>query len=309
MTGKNGFSILSVGRVYCDLVFSQIPNMPVLGEEVYAQDFSAHAGGGAFITASHLRFIAVDAALCAILPGGAYGAILSDAFVNSGVDLSPSRKADQDWGHQVTVAMAHNDDRAFLTKRGGPAIPANCENVILSGQYQHLHIAELATLLECPQLIGWARAANMSISLDCSWDTDAMEHPEAIALISQTDVFLPNLAEFEYVLNGGSAHEPNWVAQKFGACSVVVKCGADGAMQFTDGRKIDMPTKPANVVDATGAGDAFNAGYLASWLQNNDAETCLRAGHSQALTAVSQVGGAANIGHSGEEFHLNVQAN
>ncbi|MGJ8529607.1 carbohydrate kinase family protein [Maritalea sp.] len=309
MTLEPGCNVLSVGRVYCDLVFAQIPKMPVLGEEVYAQDFSAHAGGGAFITASHFRFIGMNAALCAVLPSGAFGELLNDPFANSGVDLSPSVKADESWGHQLTVAMAHDDDRAFLTKRGGDAVPHNCEAIIRSGQYQHLHIAELATLLECPQLIGWARAANMSISLDCSWDVDAMNHRDALGLIAQCDVFLPNLAEFQFVMKGKYEGEPDIISQKFGACSVVVKCGADGAIQFSNGDRLNVPSTPATVVDATGAGDAFNAGYLAAWLRNDDAELCLRAGHAQALMAISQVGGALNIAQSNDHFDLKAQAN
>ena len=40
--------VLCVGRLYCDLVFSGVPKMPVVGEEVFAKKLSTHAGGGAF---------------------------------------------------------------------------------------------------------------------------------------------------------------------------------------------------------------------------------------------------------------------
>ena len=59
-------TVLSVGRLYCDLIFTDLPRMPTMGTEVYAGGFGVHAGGGAFITAAHLAALGHPSALSAI---------------------------------------------------------------------------------------------------------------------------------------------------------------------------------------------------------------------------------------------------
>ena len=46
--------MLSLGRIYCDLVFRGLGGMPQLGRELFARDFAMTPGGGALITAAHL---------------------------------------------------------------------------------------------------------------------------------------------------------------------------------------------------------------------------------------------------------------
>lgn len=288
---KSG-KILTVGRIYCDLIFSGFPNMPVLGEEVYADEFEVHAGGGAFITAAHLVACGKETALCAVLPGAPFSALVQDEINASSIDLGPSLIAPTGWGNQTTIAMAHSDDRAFLTKRGGAAIPQTCKAEIDSGVYAHLHIAELATLLECPEILDWAEQTGLSVSLDCSWDVEAMRHPDAIQLISKVDIFLPNLAELKYVMQADHI-DPTLVSKTFGdGCSVAVKRGAQGASLIVGGTQIDAPSIQSDVVDTTGAGDAFNAGFIATWLDGAREFDCLKAGNQRASTAVGKIGGA-----------------
>jgi len=287
-------AILSVGRVYCDLVFSDFPHMPVLGEEVYAEQFAAHAGGGAYITAAHLAATGHETALCAVLPAGPLGTVVHDEVAKSKIDVRPSVFASPEWGHQITIAMAHGGDRSFLTKRGGFAVPQNCEAEIASKSYRHLHIAELATLVECPDLVTWARREGLTISLDCSWDVSAMRRADVIELISGVDVFLPNLAELKFVMQVEGELVPSQVSQAFGeGCIVVVKRGADGASLISNGSEISCSAHKTKLVDATGAGDAFNAGFIAEWLGGGANLNCLLAGTKQASVAVAMLGGAS----------------
>lgn len=151
--------VLCVGRVYCDVVFSGLQDLPASGQEVYASDLSMHAGGGAAISASYF-----------------------------------------------------------------------------------------ASLLDHPNLVSLARSANWTVSLDCAWDMDAMR-----ASAAAVDVFLPNNVEHEKLLQLGWA--------KRCASITVVKRGEEGATALTDNDSISLAATPVKVVDAIGAGEAFNAGF------------------------------------------------
>ncbi len=74
--------------------------------------------------------------------------------------------------------------------------------------------------------------------------------------------------------------------------ATVVKLGAGGALWQSGFILASAPAEPVSeVVDTTGAGDAFAAGFLASWLLHPEPETALAAGNRVAAAAVTTPGG------------------
>lgn len=64
---ENASAVLCIGRIYCDLIFTGLPNLPVLGRELFADSMEIAAGGGAFIAAAHMVHVGRPAALVARL--------------------------------------------------------------------------------------------------------------------------------------------------------------------------------------------------------------------------------------------------
>jgi ribokinase len=134
----------------------------------------------------------------------------------------------------------------------------------------HLHVAGYALLRDGPRAsalaaIDRARAAGMTVSVDpSSW---ALLRPGAIPPV---DLLLANEEEARHLTG-----------------EMVVKLGAAGA-RWGD---IHVPAEPVDVVDTTGAGDAFAAGFLTARLNGADARGALEAGCRVAALAVAQVGG------------------
>lgn len=293
MTNGNGPAVLNVGRVYCDLVFSGIQKLPTLGEEIYAKDFAMRAGGGAFITAAHLRELDHQTAVAAYIQSGPFGELLLEQFRSANIDISACEMAPASWGNQLTIAMAHQNDRAFLTKRGQNAVPQKCQSSMQKNSFQHLHIGEIATLIECPQLVDWARSAGMTISLDCSWDETAMSDTNALNLISKVDVFLPNEVELEFLLRSHNISTTKHFIEIIDRCILIEKKGPEGAFAHLPNETIHATAPTVNVVDATGAGDAFNAGFISAWLRQQPTKQCLYSGNQKAIDALQSVGGIA----------------
>ena len=72
---------------------------------------------------------------------------------------------------------------------------------------------------------------------------------------------------------------------------VALKLGAEGALVAAgDGRRVPMAARPAEIVDSTGAGDAFCAGFVAQWVRGRDLEECVLSAVTAAATATGQVG-------------------
>ncbi|WDR01558.1 sugar kinase [Devosia algicola] len=286
-------AVICAGRIYCDLVFSGLPAMPCLGQEVYASGMNSVLGGGAFIAAAHLQALGRRAILLSRFGMDPVSMALESQFAVAGLDMAlVERHADA--GPQITVVMAHGDDRAFLSRRAGSALPMAL-NAALSGvEAAHLHIAEFATLADHPDLVRLAKRHGMSVSLDPSWDSALIHSSGLLSICAGVDLFLPNLEEARAITgHTDAASALNILAQHFPV--VALKLGAEGAIyaKGTIRQKIGAPK--VAVVDTTGAGDAFNAGFIHAWLDGEPAQQCLSAAVALGSRSVQGPGGTAAL--------------
>lgn len=286
-------AILSLGRVYQDLVFRGLDAMPQLGREVFAHDFDLTLGGGAFITAAHAAALGRPTGLLARYGTDPISMALEGKLESFGIDTRFLDRAD-DAGPQLTVVMVEDSERAFLSRRAGGALPATFDAALDWADAAHLHIAEYATLHEIPQAVSAARQRNRSVSLDPSWDSNLIADPAFFERTRGVDVFLPNLEEARALTACGSVEAAlERLAQHFPV--VAIKCGADGALLSMDGRVFRCASPSVEVVDTTGAGDAFNAGFLHAWLDGSGGEQCLAAGIAAGTASVQAVGGTGSL--------------
>jgi len=279
-------AVICAGRLYADLIFSGLSAIPALGTETFGDALAIHPGGGAVITAAHLAANGCKPRLMSTLPAAPFAAAITREIKAHGIDIALCKPASKGSDPQLTVAMSTATDRAFLTRRTGPAIPQPTLRRLKSAKATHLHIGELATLVEHPDLIPQARRAGLTVSLDCSWNEDLFR-PNIANLIAAVDIFLPNAEEFA-ALRAAGLPLPM-------APITVVKNGAKGAEMFRGNEHRSVPAVKTNVIDTTGAGDAFDGGFLAAWLRGNSPEQCLKAGAESGACAISGTGGFGGL--------------
>jgi 2-dehydro-3-deoxygluconokinase len=112
------------------------------------------------------------------------------------------------------------------------------------------------------------------------WPDDGEARAARDAAIAVTDIGLPTFDD-ESVLSG--AKKPEDVTaywQSLGCGECVVKLGTDGC-RLPDGSQV-LPERKLQSVDTSGAGDAFNAGYIASRLGGAEPAQAAAAGHRAA---------------------------
>lgn len=269
-----GGTILSIGRIYCDLIF-QGDLLPNWGHETFARDFACAAGGGAFITGAYLTALGHEVRL-----GGnagsadPFGSVIARDAATCGIDATLLAVGQVP---QVTVALAGARDRAFLTHRDPSAIA-----VPEVSDLAHIHVGELSTLAEAPGLIDLAGRCGATLSCDCG--DESSYPPNAPELIAALDLFLPSQPEWHALERAGLAAMPRGV--------LVLKMGARGAcVRGAKGESLFQAAMPAQLCDTTGAGDAFNAGFLHGWLGDGDLAGALREGVRCGAAAISALGG------------------
>ncbi len=288
--------ILCAGRLYCDVVFSGVPRMPTPGTEVFAGGLQLLGGGGAFITAATLAALGHRASQMSVIPAPPFDQIVMHDLAAFDVTATLCELAPRGLDPQITVAIADAGDRAFLTRSDGPAVPP-CRASDLA-PFGHLHIGELSTLADNPTLLESARSAGLTTSLDCGWQDEF--DPDIAALVAEVDVFLPNAREYAALKDAGFPDDC--------ARLTVIKNGRDGARARKRGQNdwTALAATPVDVVDATGAGDAFNGGFLSGWLSGAPMTDCLARGHACGAATVQAVGGTGGLRHLQRQGNLHV---
>jgi sugar/nucleoside kinase (ribokinase family) len=144
-----------------------------------------------------------------------------------------------------------------------------------------------------PAWLGSVRSRGISTSIDTNWDpheTWALAH-EAIA---QADVFLPNAAELRAVTGLADVEAAGHAIAAAGT-AVALKNGADGGILWTpDGGRATADVVPVDVVDTTGAGDSFDAGFLAAYVGGHPPAECLRQAVAAGSLSTRAAGGTAS---------------
>jgi sugar/nucleoside kinase (ribokinase family) len=210
----------------------------------------------------------------------------------AGVDVRAAVDPERPTGTCVVV-VGTDGERTMLPDRGAndalsPAdLPDDVEagDLYLSG-YTLLHPGSRAAGLAA---LDRAREAGMRIAVDPASAAPLRACPQFVTWMDGVGVLLPNRDELAVLsgtddVEGAARSLAAWVGE------VVVKLGADGAL-WTDGaRVVAARAMPVDVVDTTGAGDAFAAGWLAARADGADVDQALRAACAAGARAVAHVG-------------------
>ena len=262
------YDVLIYGPVFCDLVFTDISSMPILGKELFAGDFTITVGGSAIVAAG-LHRLGARVGLVADLGSDPLSKLSWQFLGEIGLDRSLIKRHPNPLPH-VTVAMSFPEDRAFVTRYQAPQEPANLEEILQTQPAKHLHLCSFLTTIEAPNAIQTAHTAGMTVSMDPGWDEKMLNNPRFFELLAELDLFLPNRLELSQITGIEDLDQAaNQMMTALPAGKLIVKDGSNGAVAFTIGQQeaVRVPVIPVNPVDTTGAGDAFVAGFLYGFLQ------------------------------------------
>jgi sugar/nucleoside kinase (ribokinase family) len=180
----------------------------------------------------------------------------------------------------------------MLTAPGAiPLLQAKMVPQALVASARHLHIASYHLLdglrPGLPALVAAAHASGATVSVNPQGEVGGDSGAELRALVPAVDLLLLNEREHESL---GTVDGP----------LVVVKHGAGGAAAHTAGGVVRAVGHPVEVVDTTGAGDSFDAGFLAAWLAGESPERALALGNACGALSTRALGGITAQATMGE---------
>lgn len=289
--------VFVIGGVLVDLIMGAVPPWPRPGTETFVDHSELRAGGPAGNTVLALRALGVPNRVVCNIGDDMFGAWLEKTFADAALGWQRVARPTA-----ISVGVEHpGGERSFFTAEGNLAVqsaegilsamPAKAvpgDVALLTGAFLYPHlIAEIASVLATLAERGF------SIAIDTGWPPGgwtAATRAHAAHWLAIADHVLLNEVESQS-LSGeqdiiGAAAE--WLARtaKPGA-TVIVKRGADGVSAWRGASVFHAPAPRVKVVDTTGAGDAFNAGYLGAWLRGAPTELAIREGVAVASAAIA----------------------
>ena len=286
------YDVLVYGPLFCDLIFTGLPKMPEYGTEIFADNFTMTIGGSAIVAAG-LQKLGAKVGLVADIGNDPMSLLVANTLDALNIERTLIREHPHPLT-QLTVALSFPEDRAFITRFEKPKSPANLEDILRDYPARHVHISGFLGAFDAPDACRIAHDAGTTISMDSGWDEAALRDPRLHHMLTELDYFMPSRSELCFMMdeaNYENALEKTLAQMKSGS-SIIMKNGADGALAYGEDLKEFAPPISVTPIDTTGAGDAFDAGFLYALTQDYDMKTCLRYGAVCGALTTTAIGGA-----------------
>ena len=256
-------------------------------------------GGSAAITAVAAARLGLSVGLVAAVGADPAGDFMLGQLAREGVGIAAVAVHDTA-PTGMTVALSRGADRAILTAPGAVAsLTAQDVPAALLARARHVHVSSYFLLERSlgpglAAVLAAARAAGATTSLDTNWDPAGKWGDDHLhAALAQTDVLLPNETEALRIA-GAPALPAAAGALTAAGRRLVVKLGERGAL-CADGpvwHRAELP--PVTPVDATGAGDCFNAGLIGGLLRGLALPDAAALGCAVGALSTQAAGGTAS---------------
>lgn len=289
-------TLVVVGELNVDLVLGRVNALPALEAERRADEMTLTLGSSSAILAANAGALGLAVGFIGRIGQDAYGALVTEALRQRGVDTKHIiQQPDLKTG--LTVVFTVGDERGAIT------YPGAMEELVLQDipwdyveRARHLHLSsyylqrglrpEVSTLFER------AKAYGLSTSFDTNWDPDERWARDVWEVLPHVDVFLPNDEEARRI-SGEADLDLALHALAEPGCTVVATCGAEGARAYDGSRTFYVSAPPVMPVDAIGAGDSFNAGFLCRYLEGAPLAECMQYGVLTGAYSTLEAGGTA----------------
>lgn len=290
------------GTLVADLIVRPIRDWPGKNQNARVDRIEILPGGAVANTGMALARLGVPVSTCAAVGDDNIGMVVKESVnrwaARDAVMVIPSSRTTAS-----VVGVSEDGDRCFLSAPGACdqfiLTPEQVESEIASGSRAlHVGYAMILPMLDGEPLKNLMRRASQLgalTSLDVTY-FDNRPWPDLLKLMPEIDVFCPSLLEASVITGKSDASEAARALVEAGVRKfVAVTDGARGALIDVVGEGQEfLPARQVNVIDTTGAGDAFVAGVLAAWYRGLPWWTAAQIG---ALVASIAVTGATRYEH------------
>jgi len=229
------------------------------------------------------------------------GRFVRDALQHEGVETSRIIGTPDTQTSSTLVINVRGQDRRFIHAFGANALFDGAEiSRELIAQARVLYVGGFFLMPafsaeSAVRLFRTAREANVPTVLDVVIPDRKNYRTQLDKVLPWTDVFLPNADEGRLLTELADPLEQARSFHAAGAKTVVVTCGAEGAVLVAKDQTLRAGRFPVEFVDGTGSGDAFAAGYISGMLEGFSPGRCLEIGSALGASCVRRSGATTGV--------------
>lgn len=277
--------VLLPSAYFCDQIFTGLPGMPRLGEEVFSQGYRLVPGGG-FIPALALTRLGVNVNWACDFGNDVFSRYVLEAAGRQGLNSALFRFHDRPL-QSVMVAYSFAHERAFVSYMD-PLPSTDLTDLVQKNPARYLLMMYFQYGDDFIRTARAVHAQGSQVFMEGQVSGEAtLADPQVQTALRSIDIFAPNHDE-ALKLTGEQKIEDALVRLAEYAPMVVIKLGQDGAIARRKEEQVHIPGIPTHVIDTTGAGDNFDCGFLYGLLHGYSLQDCLRCGNfcgSRSTTA------------------------
>lgn len=294
---ESKFDLVVFGEFFSDLIFYRLPRRPRFGEESKTDSFLIAPGGGLATTAIAASRLGTVTGIITRVGADAEYLPTWNQIAQEKLDITACEYR-KEVPTALTVCIAYKTDRMMVTHE---PINQHLEDLLDNAavrakmkQARHVHLAcALQRPAKWQPVLRSLKELGITLSADFGWNPEISVN-QLISIIRHCDFIFPNEHEARAITGTKTPQSAleklqDWVRVP------VVKLGARGSLLMAEGKVYRQPALALPMVDATGAGDAFNGGFLHAFLHGMGWDDCLRAGNICGSMAGTRPGGSEGL--------------
>jgi sugar/nucleoside kinase (ribokinase family) len=295
-------SVVCLGILVADVFLPSLPRLPEAGELLATEDFLLQAGGCAANTAVDLARLGVRASVVGRVGDDPFGTFVADELRSKGVDVARITRAHGLGTSKTVIVTVAGEDRRYIHTIGANAsvraedldgVVLAAGDVLYVGGYLVLPALEQEALAARLQA---ARAAGARTVLDVVVPSGVgAQFSQVERLLPHIDVFVPNQDEARALTGETEPYRQAGCFLDAGASAVVVTRGLEGALLAVKGRVVELPAPAVDVVESSGAGDAFAAGFICGLVEGWPLERSFAFASAVGASACTALGCTAGV--------------
>ena len=274
----------------CSIDFiSHVPRLAKSDDEVNVDELHVYLGGSASNFVTFLSRLGVNTSILAKVGNDKFGEISRKKLSQKGVDVTRLITIKGRTG-MAFIAVDDEAERSIYTYMG-----ANADFKLVKEDIDYIKSLDLLhiTGMYYEVVEEASKHANL-LSFNPGSILSSFGLKKLDKIIKRTHILFLNKKEVKLLTKMKIDDGARFLIE-LGVPIVVVTLGKDGAMVYTSKGVVKTPAKPVKALDTTGAGDAFAAGFLASFLKDQNFKDCLRFANQVAAQCVENCGGTQII--------------
>ena len=290
------YDIAAIGELNVDIILNGIESEPEIGKEKFCKDMTVTLGSSTAIFAANAAALGSKVCFVGLVGRDSFGDLVRTSLEAKGVDTKYVMQGEVPTG--ATICMSYGEDRANLTYQGSMDVMGFDDiDKDVFNHVKHIHLSSLfmqsGLLRDVHKVLDLAAEKGITVSLDTQWDPMETWKLDYKTVLPKIAVFMPNETELKALTHKDNLESAIQEVLPYLGCAMLVKCGSKGSLLVKkDGSRKELPAfLNKNVVDAIGAGDSFNSGFISAFVKGLSLEDCQETGNLTGAVNTTAAGG------------------